>query len=471
MPSGSLRVRVYAGLDPITRRRRYLRQTVPPGPTALEEAEAACRRLLTLVRERRHLRVDVTLAELLDRHLALMHASETTRRSHRWTLAKHVYPLLGHLRLTAINPQLLDHFYAELLRCRDHCHPQDDHACRPLHAATVRKIHYVISGAYRRAMRWGWIDRSPTPDAEPPPKPHPEPQPPTPAEAARILTAAWADPDLGPLVWLAMVTGARRGELCALRWRHLDPVRRVLVIRTSIAQNGADMWEKDTKLHQRRHLALDPYTVGVLTSYQQARQRRATTVGASLTPESFMFSPSTNGATWRPPASLTRQYHRLVKGLGIRTTLHKLRHYSATELIAAGVDIRTVAGRLGHSDGGTTLAYYTAWVREADQRASLALAKRLPTPRLPHATTPVFNGRTPSPYQVIATELRTAIVDGSLSPGTALPTVKQLAITHHVAPNTAHRALTLLAREHLITVIRGRRAIANSSPPFGITRP
>src|SRR6266545_6014471 len=39
---------------------------------------------------------------------------------------------------------------------------------------------------------------------------------------------------------------------------------------------------------------------------------------------------------------------------------HKLRHYSATELLAAGVDLRTVAGRLGHSEGGTTLAFYAA---------------------------------------------------------------------------------------------------------------
>jgi site-specific recombinase XerD len=40
--------------------------------------------------------------------------------------------------------------------------------------------------------------------------------------------------------------------------------------------------------------------------------------------------------------------------LGLHMHIHQLRHYSATELIAAGVDIRTVAGRLGHSGGGTT---------------------------------------------------------------------------------------------------------------------
>jgi integrase len=68
----------------------------------------------------------------------------------------------------------------------------------------------------------------------------------------------------------------------------------------------------------------------------------------------------------------------MARSLGIKTTLHKLRHYSATELIAAGVDIRTIAGRLGHGGGGTTtLRVYAAWVSEADQRAAQVLGGRL----------------------------------------------------------------------------------------------
>jgi len=68
--------------------------------------------------------------------------------------------------------------------------------------------------------------------------------------------------------------------------------------------------------------------------------------------------------------------------LGIDTHIHAMRHYSATELIAAGVDVRTVAGRLGHGGGGaTTLRVYTAWLSESDQRAAVALGRRLPRPR------------------------------------------------------------------------------------------
>jgi hypothetical protein len=278
------------------------------------------------------------------------------------------------------------------------------------------------------------------------------------------VNAAWADLDLGLLVWLAMVTGARRGELCALRWRHVEPTRQILVLEASIAQDGAEVWEKDTKLHQRRHICLDPYSMALLLAYHQARHRRAATIGATLTDEAFVFSPAADGATCCKPAALTTRYRRLVRSLGIATTLHKLRHYSATELLAAGVDLRTVAGRLGHSEGGTTIAFYAAWVREADHRASRILADRLPKPRTPLAAAP--DTRPPSPYEVIATELRNAIRAGTLPPGTPLPTVQQLAATHHVAPSTAHRAITLLAHEHLITVTAAAEQLPTPARPI-----
>ena len=67
--------------------------------------------------------------------------------------------------------------------------------------------------------------------------------------------------------------------------------------------------------------------------------------------------------------------------LGINTYLHALHHYSATELIAAGVDVRTVAGRLGHGGGGAmTLRVYAAWLAAADKSAAGLLASRLPKP-------------------------------------------------------------------------------------------
>lgn len=145
--------------------------------------------------------------------------------------------------------------------------------------------------------------------------------------------------------------------------------------------------------------------------------------------------------------------------MGICTSLHKLRHYSATELIRAGVDVRTVAGRLGHSGAGTTLTYYAAWVQEADQRACCILMDRLPLPAPPLGEATPSRPPPLSPYRVIADELRTAVLNGTQPAGTALPTVKQLSARYHVAASTTHRAIAMLAAENLVTVSRGRRAI------------
>jgi integrase len=209
----------------------------------------------------------------------------------------------------------------------------------------------------------------------------PDPQPPTLAEAARLLNAAWEDLEWGMLVWLAMVTGARRGELCGLRWRYVDLDAGVLTVRQSQGQLAGRQWEKDTKTHQARRVALDRETVELLTEHRDRCAFRAKALDVELDEEAFVFSGAPDGSTPLRPDSVTQRYGRLAKRLGIKTHLHALRHYSATELIAAGVDPRTVAGRLGHSGGGsTTLRVYSAWVSEADQRAAVSLAARVPRP-------------------------------------------------------------------------------------------
>ena len=66
------------------------------------------------------------------------------------------------------------------------------------------------------------------------------------------MNEAFRDPAWGMLVWLAMTTGARRGELCALRRDRVDLDNALISIRTSVAKDGPETWEKDTKNHQQR---------------------------------------------------------------------------------------------------------------------------------------------------------------------------------------------------------------------------
>ena len=100
---------------------------------------------------------------------------------------------------------------------------------------------------------------------------------------------------------------------------------------------------------------------------------------APLRPSSYVFSGDPESLVPLNPDSVSQRYKRMADSLDIDTTLKSLRHYSATELISAGVDVRTVAGRLGHGGGGaTTLRVYTAWTSEADQRAAQTVSGRMP---------------------------------------------------------------------------------------------
>ena len=355
-----------------------------------------------------------------------------------------------------VDVELLERFYARLQRCREMCsgRPRAGHTCRPLASSTVRKIHFIISGALARAVRWRYLPVNRAALAVAPAPAKSKPDPPSAAEAAAILGAAWADPDWGLLLWLTMVTGLRRGELSALRWQHVDFDRSCLLVERANAQPRSGVAEKETKTGQQRRIALDPQTMELLAAQRDRVVAQCAALGVPLMSDSWLFSPAPDCSIPYPPRSLSQRYRRLATKLNLRSTrLHSLRHYSATELIAAGVDIRTVAGRLGHGGGGsTTLRVYAAWVDEAGRRAADTMAGIMPQP--------VATPRPPrGPYEVIAEHLRAQIRNGELKPGDPLPTIVELASTHSVAAGTAHRAVALLAGEGLISVGRGRRAI------------
>jgi integrase len=485
LPSGALRVAVYAGVDPLTGRRHYLREVVPAGPKAAAEAEKALRRLAGQVDEQRHPRTNASVDQLLDRYLETLDVGRTTHRMYTKYLEKHVRPFIGRLRAGAVGVEALDSLYAELRRCRTHCtgrghvdhrtpreHACDvrcrPHVCHPLAPATIRHIHFVLRGAYEKGVRWHWVSVNPVEFASPPAARPPDPRPASAEEAARILDEAWRDPDWGVLVWLTMTTGLRRGELCALRWSDVDLPNGTLTVRRSIRQDGVHRDEKDTKTHQQRRITLDPTTVEVLTAHWDRCRDRAVRLGVLLHREVFVFSLAPDGSTHLVPMSVSQRYGRLAARLGIDTHLHNLRHYSATELIAAGVDVRTVAGRLGHSGGGiTTLRVYAAWLAEADQRAAGGLLARLPARPGPvvDATASVL-GNPRTPREKLAAELHDSIVRGDLDAGDVLPGIKQLATERGLSTSTVHRAFVLLREWGVVGGVAGERPRVTNVRPL-----
>ena len=315
LPSGSFRVRVYAGLDPLTKKRHYLTEIIPAGPKAAKQAEKVRTRLLSEVDEQRSARTNATVSQLLDRYLEVLKIEDTTRAGYERLIRLHIRPVLGTLSSagstarpsTRSTPSCGAAAPTAAAAPPSSTAPRRARVRRALRAAPVpaarraslRQIHNILNGAFTRAVKWRWVGINPVKQAQPPTPPTPDPQPPTPAQAARIAAEAWRDPDWGMFVWLAMTTGARRGELCALRWNRIDFAAGVLAIRASIAQIGGRTWEKDTKTHQRRRIVLDAQTLALLRAYLQHCAERAAALGVELRDERSCSRRRRTGAAGR----------------------------------------------------------------------------------------------------------------------------------------------------------------------------
>jgi integrase len=400
LPSGSLRVRVYAGIDPVTGKRNYLVETVQPGPGAAKEAERVRTRFLAQVDEGRNPKTKATLEQLLDKYLEVVDVDASTKRGYEEKLRLHVRPFLGRLQAGRVGVEELESLYADCAKCAEHCrgkkyvvhhkrrqnpHECSDrcrpHKCKGLSDSSIRQIHWIISGALAAGVRWGWIALNPADRARKPDMPKPNPEPPSVTEAAQLVNEAYrVDHDWGDYVWLAMVTGERRGEQCAIHVEDLDLDAAVLHIHRALyVDDDGELREKGTKTHQQRRVVLDEETVEMLRALIGRHEAAAEAVGVTVKPDAYLFSQSPDGSKPMRPGLATERFNKMAKRLGIKVDLKSLRHYSATELINAGVDVRTVAGRLGHGSGGaTTLRVYAAWLSEADQRAAKTLSARMP---------------------------------------------------------------------------------------------
>ncbi len=188
------------------------------------------------------------------------------------------------------------------------------------------------------------------------------------------------NPVLAAALALAALTGARRGELCGLAWNDVDVPNSRLTIRRSVVRGrgGEDNDElvvKETKTRRVRRLSLDPISLAILDRHRASCEAAAEACGKPLSGGSFVFSPEPDGSTPYNPETLTSLIVRCRDKVGLpELHLHHLRHFSATQLIAAGVDVRTVAGRLGHSSPAITLnVYANAWeLQQVNEEALLA---------------------------------------------------------------------------------------------------
>ncbi len=279
--------------------------------------------------------------------------------------------------LSKLKPAQLDALYGYLRK-------RGGSKGQPLAPASVRQVHAILRTALNQAVKWEWLDSNPALKATPPRLQTHEIVPPEPQDVLRLIVEAdVTDPDLGAFLRTSCTTGARRGELCALRWRDVDLEERRLVIAHNLVEDrDGKLVEKDTKTHAVRRIALDDTTVEVLRAHKDRMESRAKECGTKIEPDAYVFTRSVDGRKPWVPNEVTKVFIQLRNRIGLRgVRLHDLRHFAATRLLAAGVPVRTVSGRLGHANAATTLGVYAHFVEESDREAADALGAVLAATR------------------------------------------------------------------------------------------
>lgn len=391
----SHQVIVYGGHDPVTGKEIRLSGTA----RTVREAEKLKTQLLAKVDKQRNAATRATLSYALDAWLDTHDGEQSTVIEYRGYAERTIKPALGDVPISKLTALTLERLYAQLRRCGARCdgksyieHATDEphecgaviehrrvrkhdcekarcrrlncrpHVCRPFAQATILKVHFILSGTFAAAVRWGWIDSNPADSAKKPKQRHPQPKPPTTKEVAAVVNAALAaDEQWGIMIWLVMVTGIRRGELCGLQWRDVDFDASVLWADSSYWQRRGSGGRKGTKTHQHRRIALDDETLTLLRAQRERYKETAAELELEPRRDAYVFSYDPAHLRAMNPDGISHKYRTTCERVGVDSHIQALRQYSATELISEGVDLRTVAGRLGHGGGGsTTLRVYAA---------------------------------------------------------------------------------------------------------------
>ena len=303
------------------------------------------------------------LRTLLTNHLDALDAKPSTITSYRRLAALHITPTLGEREVQRLTPNDLRALYSQL--------------GKKLAPSSVRLVHAVLSGALASAVRDGLLTANPCARAKPPKRSGDDDE----------IGQVWSEDELRRFLdhvrddrlyalWLTLAaTGCRRGEVLALRWADLSPAGEISIRATITRHHDQDGWHCSTgtpKTGGTRRIALDPATATVLREHKRRQAAERLAFGPGWTDLGLIFVRA-NG-TPIPPPQVGKAFNAHVTRAGLpRIRLHDLRHSVASHLLARGVPIAAVAGRLGHSVT-TCERTYKHHIPSADAAAAAVMA-------------------------------------------------------------------------------------------------
>jgi integrase len=337
------------GKDPVTgtRKRRYehIKGT-------REDAEVELTRLLN----ERDRGIDIvpgkiTVAEYLERWLrdyAYHNVSESTYNRYASMTHRHLIPTLGSVKLRDLRPGHIQSAYAKWL-------------ADGLSGRTVLHQHRVLHIALKHAVKWQLRATNPADAVEPPRPRRQEMRVLDSEEVGRLMDYLAREPStVSTMIRVAIATGARRGELVALRWSDIELDARVMRISRNLsrARSRGYIFTAPKTHRANRPVALSHSTVRVLREHRARQAEHRLAMGSMYDDQGLVFANEIGGVL--EPGFVTKHFQRIAEGAGVpRIRFHDLRHTAATLMLKAGIHPKIVSERLGHATIGLTLDTYS----------------------------------------------------------------------------------------------------------------
>lgn len=287
--------------------------------------------------------------------------SPTVYGSYVHILETLVLPALGHIKLTELKPVHVQQFIKQLSNMpklrRD---GKPDESGEKLSPATVRRKLAVLQSMLTLATKLGYISNNPA-DAKRltlPKMPHPEIEIFTKQQASYILQCLKDESlQFQAMIQLAIFTGAREGELVALKFSDIDfTTRKMTISRSAYKLKGEPVRTKAPKSGRARTVTLNASCVELLQRLKQQHLLEQMKLGTAWKGDNWVFTQWDGSIMHTQTPS--RQFDKFLKKNGIpHRKFHSLRHTSATLLLYNGTDLKTVQERLGHADFTTTNKY------------------------------------------------------------------------------------------------------------------
>lgn len=269
---------------------------------------------------------------------------------YRRAVRRHISPALGKIQLERLRPEHVQSFVADLSR-------------KGLKPATIAQALAILRSALSCAIEWGLIPRNPAASVRTRTFLEPGREPPVLSpEEVRELLALFANHRDLPVVFFAVHTGMRRGEILALRWRDVDWNRSCCTASQALIVDRTRGKERlvfaETKTKKRRPIALGPGMLTFLRALRD-RQEQARLADPDGYEDNGLVFCNPDGSPMHP-GHLSDRFRSRLRGTKFEgLSFHDLRHVSASLLLAANVHPKVVQERLGHSGISTTLSVYS----------------------------------------------------------------------------------------------------------------